>query len=221
MKLKIVNIALLILAAGVFVYAFFVYDTSKPLRYLGIFGEKSVEAKAGKIDTIYHTIPAFTFTNQDGKIVTDKDFASSIYVTDFFFTTCHSICPIMSSQMERVYEHYKGNNEVRFLSHTVDPETDTVIQLKRYAIKHNASAPQWNFVTGTKKDLYSVARNGYLLDAEQGDGGPDDFIHTQNFALVDKEKRIRGFYDGTDTTDMNQLIRDIGLLLKEYHYKEK
>ncbi len=221
MKLKFVNVALLVVAAGVFIYAFFIYDTDKPIRYLAIFGEKSYEAKGGKTDTVYHTIPAFSFTNQDGKTITDKDYNNCIYVTDYFFTTCHSICPIMSNQMERVYEKFKGNKEVKFLSHTVDPETDTVAQLKSYAIKHNADGVQWNFVTGSKKDLYSIARKGYLLNAEQGDGGPEDFIHTQNFALIDKEKRIRGFYDGTDSTNMNMLMKDIELLLKEYHYKDK
>ena len=221
MKLKFINVILLVVAACIFIYAFFVYDKKKPIRYLPIFGEKSYEAKDGKTDTIYHTIGNFSFTNQDGKTITDKDYNGSIYVTDFFFTTCHSICPIMSSQMERVYNKFKGNTEVKFLSHTVDPEIDTVEQLKRYAIKHDANAAQWNFVTGSKKDLYAIARTGYLLNAEQGDGGPDDFIHTQNFALIDKDKRIRGFYDGTDTTEMNQMMKDMDLLLKEEHYKEK
>ena len=123
--------------------------------------------------------------------------------------------------MQRIAEHFKGNKEVKFLSHTVDPETDTVEQLKRYAIQHKADAKQWMLVTGDKKALYDVARTSYLLDAEKGDGGQDDFIHTQNFALIDKDKRIRGYYDGTNTTEMNQLIKDIDLLLAEEHYKEK
>ena len=220
-KPKFINVALLVLATGVFVYAFFIYDTDKPIRYLAIYGEKSYESKNGKSDTTYHTIQNFSFTNQDGKAVTEKDFKGSVYVTDFFFTTCHTICPIMSNQMERVATHFKGNAEVKFLSHTVDPEIDTVEQLKSYAIKHNADSKQWMFVTGEKKALYDIARTGYLLNAEEGDGGPDDFIHTQNFALIDKDKRIRGYYDGTDSTQMNQMIKDIDLLLAEYHYLEK
>ena len=219
MKPKFINVVLLVVAAGVFVYAFFVYDNHKPLRYLPIFGEKEYEAKNGKTDTTFHTIQNFSFINQDGKTVTEKDFEGSVYVTDFFFTTCHTICPIMSTQMERVASNFKGNPEVKFLSHTVDPEIDTVEQLKAYAIKHNADSKQWMFVTGEKKDLYEIARTGYLLDASQGNGGPDDFIHTQNFALIDKDKRIRGYYDGTDSTQMNQLIKDIDLLLAEHHYK--
>lgn len=221
MKIKFLNVALLALALGVFIYAFFFHDTKKPIRYLPIFGEKSYESKNGKTDTIFHTIPGFSFTDQDGNTVTEKNFENAVYVTDFFFTTCHSICPIMSTQMERVTRKFQGNAEVKFLSHTVDPEIDTVEQLKRYAIKHNADSKQWMMVTGEKTKLYEIARQGYLLDAQEGNGGPDDFIHTQNFALIDKEKRIRGYYDGTDSLEIDQLIKDIDLLLKEYHYKEQ
>lgn len=221
MKPKFINIFLLVVAAGVFTYAFFFHDNEKPIRYLAIFGPKSYEAKNGKTDTTFHAARDFNFVNQDGKAVSQKDLEGSVYVTDFFFTTCHSICPIMSDQMERVYMKYKGNPEVKFLSHTVDPEIDTVEQLKAYALRHHADSKQWLFVTGEKKQLYDVARTDYFLDAEQGDGGPDDFIHTQNFALIDKDKRIRGYYDGTDSTDIDQLMKDIDLLLKEYHYKGK
>lgn len=219
-KTKLINLSVLLIAAGIIAYAFFVYDNSKPIRYLAIFGPKEYESKNGVTDTTYHTVQDFHFINQDGRAVSQKDLDGSVYVTDFFFTTCHSICPIMSSQMERIYTKFKGNPEVKFLSHTVDPEIDTVQQLKEYAIKHNADSKQWIFVTGEKKELYDIARTGYFLDAQQGDGGPDDFIHTQNFALIDKDKRIRGYYDGTDSTDVDQLMRDIDLLLKEYHYKE-
>ncbi|MBL7887979.1 MAG: SCO family protein [Bacteroidia bacterium] len=221
MKIKFLNVALLVLALAVFIYAFFFHDTKKPIRYLPIFGEKSYESKNGKTDTIFHTIPGFSFIDQDGNTVTEKNFENAVYVTDFFFTTCHSICPIMSTQMERVTRKFQGNAEVKFLSHTVDPEIDTVEQLKRYAIKHNADSKQWMMVTGEKAKLYEIARQGYLLDAQEGNGGPDDFIHTQNFALIDKEKRIRGYYDGTDSLEIDQLMKDIDLLLKEYHYKEQ
>ena len=221
MKIKSINLILVLTAAVVFVYAFFIYDKDKPTRVLPIFGQKQYEAQKGKTDTTFHTIQNFRFTNQDGKEVTQDDFKGSIYVTDFFFTTCRSICPVMSNQMEKVYLKYKGNKEVKFLSHTVDPETDTIEQLKAYAIQHHAATDQWMFVTGEKKSLYEIARTGYLLNAEQGDGGPDDFIHTQNFALIDKDKRIRGFYDGTDSTDIHHLMTDIELLLAEYKYKEK
>ena len=217
MKLKPLNTLLFIVALGVFVYAFFIFDTHKPIRHLPFYGERELKST----DTVYHTIPAFSFIDQDGKTVTEKDFKDVIYVTDFFFTTCRSICPIMSTQMEKVAQKFKDNDKVKILSHTVDPETDSVPQLKNYATQHHADSKQWIFVTGDKKALYDIARNGYLLDAHQGDGGPNDFIHTQNFALIDKDKRIRGYYDGTNTKEVNQLIKDIDLLLAEYEYKEK
>lgn len=219
-RTKIINIVLLVAGLGILAYTFFVRDNNKPIRYLPVFGPKTYESNNGKTDTTFHTIAAFSFTDQDGKTVTEKDLNGSIYVTDFFFTTCHSICPVMSTQMERVYTKYKGNAEVKFVSHTVDPEIDTVQQMKAYALKHNADSKQWMFLTGDKKKLYEIARKSYFMDAEQGDGGPDDFIHTQNFALIDKDKRIRGYYDGTDSTDVNQLMKDIEILLSEYHYKE-
>jgi protein SCO1 len=219
-KTKFINLFLFMIAVGVFIYAFFIYDNEKPLRHLAIFGPKSYESKNGRTDTSYHTVPDFSFINQDGKIVTQKDLKGSVYVVDFFFTTCHSICPVMSTQMERIYTKFKGNPEVKFLSHTVDPEIDTVQQLKSYALKHNADSKQWIFVTGEKKHLYDIARMGYFLDAQEGNGGPDDFIHTQNFALIDMDKRIRGYYNGIDSADVDQLMKDIDLLLQEYHYKK-
>ena len=126
----------------------------------------------------------------------------------------------MSNQMERIYTIYKGNKEVKFLSHTVDPEIDTVKQLKAYAIRHNANADQWMFVTGDKKALYEIARTSYLLNAEQGDGGPDDFIHSEQVVLIDKEKRIRGFYDGTDYNEITRLIDEVKVLRLEYEKKQ-
>lgn len=221
MKPKFINTFLLLVAVVVFIYAFFIYDSNKPSKRLPIMGNKDIVTKNGKTDTVFHTVQDFSFVNQDGKTVTQKDFDNSVYVTDFFFTTCHSICPVMSTNMEQLAETFKGNNEVKFLSHTVDPEVDTVEQLKRYAEQHNADATQWMLVTGDKKALYDIARISYMLDASQGDGGPDDFIHTQNFALVDKNKHIRGYYDGTDTTDMKRLSKDIEILLAEHHYNEK
>lgn len=218
MKTKHINLVILAAAASLIIYAFFIHNNEKPIRYLPIYGPKSYELKNGKTDTVFHTIQDFNFVNQDGKTVTQKDLDGSVYVADFFFTTCHSICPVMSNQMEKIYTKYKGSKDVKFISHTVDPEIDTVKQLQEYAMKHLADSRQWLFVTGDKRQLYNIARTGYFLDAQQGDGGADDFIHTQNFALIDKEKRIRGYYDGTDSADMDQLSNDIELLLKEYHY---
>lgn len=139
----------------------------------------------------------------------------------FLFTTCQSICPIMSNQLERVYATFKTRNDFLILSHTVNPETDSVAQLLTYAKKHGVNDEQWLFLTGDKKHLYDLARKGYLLNTEEGNGDADDFIHTQNFALIDKERCIRGFYDGTDSTEVSRLINDIHLLFDEYAYKEK
>lgn len=221
MNTKYINLFLLSLASFVFVYAFFIYDKTKPIRYLEIYGAQSYEEVNGNIDTSYHTIQDFNFTNQDGENVSQKDLDNSVYVADFFFTTCRTICPKMSTQMERVTKRFNGNPNVKFISHTVDPETDSVEQLKRYAIKHNANTKQWMMVTGDKKALYEIARKSYLLDAGKGNGGPTDFIHTQNFALIDKDKRIRGYYDGTNKKEIDQLVKDIEMLLAEYRYKEK
>ena len=170
-----------------------------------------VEGKL-KIDTIFHTVPSFSFIDQNGTIVTESLVKGKVYVADYFFTTCQSICPVMSKQLDRVY---KTQNDVLILSHTVDPETDTPEILKAYADKFKADPNRWVFLTGGKPELYNLARTGYLLDAQEGNGGAEDFIHTQNFALIDKKGRIRGFYDGTDSSAVNDLITDIDFLLQE------
>lgn len=162
-----------------------------------------------------HHVQPFSLIDQDGDTITNHTFDGKIYVADFFFTTCRSICPVMSTQMERVAEKYANNPNVLIISHSVNPEYDTPAVLKEYADMHHAVSGKWFFVTGDKKQIYDLARTSYLSIASKGDGGPDDFIHTQNFALVDKDKRIRGYYDGTDSTDVNRLLTDIDLLLQE------
>ena len=171
----------------------------------------SVDGKI-KIDTIFHTIPSFSLINQNGETITETRVKGKVYVVDYFFTTCQSICPIMSKQLDRVYKEQK---DVLILSHTVDPETDNPEALKEYASKFNADSKRWIFLTGGKPELYDLARTGYLLDAQEGNGGAEDFIHTQNFALIDKKGRIRGYYDGTDSSSVNELINDIDFLLEE------
>ncbi len=180
-----------------------------PLRTLPIYGPTNEETKAS------HHVQPFSLIDQNGDTVTNHTFDGKIYVADFFFTTCRSICPVMSTQMERVAAKYASNPEVLLISHTVNPEYDTPAVLKEYADMHHAVSGKWFFVTGDKKHIYDLARTSYLSIASKGDGGPDDFIHTQNFALVDKDKRIRGYYDGTDSTDVNRLLTDIDLLLQE------
>ena len=163
-----------------------------------------------------HRIADFELINQDGKIVTQKDFEGVIYVADFFFTTCRSICPKMSTQMQRVYEEFKDNEQIMLLSHTVYPEVDSVSVLAEYAKKYNADPKKWMLVTGDKKHIYELARKSYFAVTTEGSGDEDDFIHTENFILIDKEKRIRGFYDGTSPKDVDRLIEEIKILQGEY-----
>jgi protein SCO1/2 len=163
-----------------------------------------------------HVIGNYTFINQNGETVTPAAFENKIYVADYFFTTCKSICPIMSNTLQRVNDTYSTEDRIKFISHTVDPEYDSVAVLADYAKAHNAKASKWHFVTGNKKELYDVARTMYLLPKlEPGDGGADDFIHSQYLVLVDTKKRIRGFYDGTSPNDEKKLIADIKTLLEE------
>ena len=167
--------------------------------------------------TAGHTIAPFRLINQNSDTITDDMFKGKIYVADFFFTTCTNICPIMTGQLKRVYDEYKGDAEVMFLSHTSLPESDTPPILKKYSLRFGAELPQWQFVTGNKKEIYHLARNSYLAVKTKGNGDKDDFIHTENLILIDAKKRIRGFYDGTSTNDVNQLIEDIASLKEEIH----
>lgn len=213
-------VVLLLLGMG----AYQAFLTDAPPKLLETFGNQeidTVDEKGNPIQLkIVHKVPDFSFIDQNGKTVTQKDFEGKTYVADFFFTTCETICPIMSKEMMRVAQHYKDDPEIAFLSHTVDPETDSVPQLKAYAQAHQANDSQWRFVTGAKTALYDMARNGYFVTATQGDGGPDDFVHTQNFVLVDKYKQIRGYYDGTEPAEMDKLIKDIALLKAEYKWRD-
>lgn len=166
-----------------------------------------------------HTIGDFSFENQNKIKISQKDVENKIYVVEYFFTTCPTICPKMNIQMQRVQKAFQGNDDFKILSFTVDPEVDNVEQLKQYALRHEADDNQWYFLTGSKKDLYHLARTSFFIlkpaEAQNlGDAG-SDFIHTNNFVLVDREKRIRGYYDGTSEKEVSQLITDIELLLSE------
>ncbi len=163
----------------------------------------------------YHTIAPFSMTNQNGETITEKDYENSIYVADFFFTTCPSICPIMTKNMYALQEKLVNFPQVKLLSFSVTPEIDTVAQLKRYAIKNAVDDARWNLVTGKKKDIYELARKSYLVVKDDGDGGPYDMIHTENFVLVDSQKRIRGYYDGTQAAAMDTILKDIEILIGE------
>jgi len=163
----------------------------------------------------YHTIADFSFTNQNGKTITQKDYEGKIYVADFFFTTCQTICPIMTDNMVDVQKAILNNPKVMLLSHSVLPDQDSVPVLKKYALKKGVIDSKWNLVTGNKKDIYGIARKSYLAVKTSDASEMYDMVHTENFILIDAKRRIRGFYDGTKTEEVSRLLVDIDLLSKE------
>jgi len=162
-----------------------------------------------------HKVADFSLINQNGETITQENFENKIYVADFFFTRCQTICPIMTINMGDLQEHFKNDSEVKFLSHSVTPIIDSVSVLKAYAIKNGAIDEKWDITTGDKKHIYDLARKSYFAVLDEGDGGDQDFIHTEQFILVDKKKQIRGFYDGTDKSEMERIIKDIEILKNE------
>jgi len=166
-----------------------------------------------------HTIKDFELINQNGEIVTNKNYENKIYVADFFFTRCTNICIAMAYNMSELQDFYKNDDDIMFLSHSVTPTIDSVSVLREYADNKGVIDAKWNVTTGNKKHIYELARKSYFAVVEEGDGGEDDFIHTEQFILVDKEKRIRGYYDGTEKEDMEKLKKDVALLKEEYTRK--
>ena len=187
---------------------------------LPILGRKNIQETIinGSItyDTTFHTIADFQFINQDSVAVTNETFKNKIYVADFFFTTCPTICPVMKTQMLRVYTYFEDEDQVMFLSHTIDPEYDTVALLHDFADRLGVSSTKWHFVTGPKEDIYSIGQNSYMVTAMEDEDEPGGYLHSGAFILVDKNKRIRGLYDGTNEDQVDRLIHDIPKLLKEY-----
>lgn len=162
-----------------------------------------------------HHILDFALIDQNGDTFRLQDVGHRIIVADFFFTTCATICPKMTVQMARVQEAFKDEDRLLLLSHSVTPEIDSVPVLKAYADLHKADPRRWRMLTGDRKQIYHLARKSYFAAMDEGDGGPDDFVHTENFVLVDPQRRLRGFYDGTNAKDVDRLIADIHKLLKE------
>ncbi len=174
-----------------------------------------------KGDTVYHTIPQFSFSNQNGKKISEKDYEGKIYVTDFFFTTCGTICPKMTTQLTRIQEIYKNDNELKLLSFSVNPEIDSISTLKNYAQRFKVIDEKWNLCTGSRASINRLATKGFLvvpIDPNLNDSS--QFIHSEMFILVDQIGRIRGSYDGTDSAFVNQLIEDIKTLKDELHSAE-
>ncbi len=178
---------------------------------LPIFGQREV---AGT-DTVYHTIAPFSFVDQDGNVITNNTFQDKMYVADFFFTTCTTICPIMKTQMLRVYEATREMPDVLILSHTIDPEYDTVALLHDFAERLGVESKRWHFVTGVKDSIYKIAQTSYFATAMEDKTEPEGFIHSGAFLLIDKKQRIRGKYDGTKEEDVNRLVGDIKRLERE------
>jgi protein SCO1/2 len=187
---------------------------------LPVFGERHVvlREEAGKkiVDTVYHTIAPFSFVNQDSQVVTEATFANKIYIADFFFTSCRTICPKMKTQMLRVYDSIQHQPDVLILSHTIDPAHDSVNVLKNFAERLGVRADKWHFVTGVQDSIYAIAQTSYFATALVDATEPDGFIHSGAFLLIDKQRRIRGKYDGTLEEDVNRLLADIARLRKEY-----
>ncbi len=195
------------------------YSALKPQKTLPIYNPADVNPElvdsTVQYKSKYHTIADFSFVNQNGDTITQKNYEGKIYVADFFFTTCGSICPKMTTNLADVQKAVLNNPKVMLLSHTVFPEVDSIPVLKAYAIKHGVVDSKWNLVTGDKKEIYTMARKSYLAVKL---GRPDqlyDMVHTENFVLVDQKRRVRGFYDGTNKEDVKRLLDDIDFLCKE------
>ena len=187
-------------------------EKTSEVAELPILGERYVDDNQ---DTVYHSIADFAFVNQVGDTIRKEDMAGKVYVADFFFTTCPTICPIMKKEMLRVYEQFKGDPNFRILSHTIDPTHDTQAVLKDYAEKLGVpDAATWNFLTGDQEKIFEIGQTSYLTTTMADDMEPGGFLHSGAFLLVDQQGRIRGVYDGTKTDQVDRLLADIPKLLK-------
>ena len=197
-----------------------IYNQLDPVPKLPVYQPSMVTADL--VDTTvqyirkYHKVKDFKLVNQNADTITQKNYEDKIYVADFFFTTCQSICIDMAKSMQTLQKEFEDDEDILLLSHSVTPEIDDVARLKKYAIEKGVIDSKWNLVTGDKKQIYDLARKEYLASKTEGDGGKYDLVHTENFVLVDKENRLRGFYDGTNPEEIEQLIEDIDILRLEY-----
>ncbi len=216
-KFKTLGIVLLVLSV-IIIYA--IYTLLTPEKRLPVYQPDMVNTEL--VDTTvqfvrkYHKIADFELYNQNGDTITQNFYEDKIYIADFFFTTCLTICPIMTDHMVKIQEEIKEDPEILLLSHTVFPVADSVPVLKEYALEKGVLDSKWNLVTGDKKHIYELARKSYLASKSDGDGGPYDMIHTENFVLVDKKSQIRGFYDGTNPEAIDDLMKDLKILKAEY-----
>lgn len=215
MLTRVVLVALVAVAAVLIIY----YAFLKPSDALPIIHPVDLDVrlsdKRARQNKDEHRILDFHLFDQNGDTITLADTRGKIRVADFFFTTCTSICPKMSMNMVRVQEAFKDDDRVVLLSHSVTPEMDSVPVLAEYAKLHNADPRRWHLMTGDRRQIYRLARNSWFAALDEGDGGPDDFVHTENFVLADTAGRLRGFYDGTNTKEVDRLIADMHRLLEE------
>ncbi|MGB4773851.1 MAG: SCO family protein [Daejeonella sp.] len=213
--------------ALIFLFTIILFQSckSKNENRLPILGEKEPFEKVVNgeivIDTIYQTVPPFSYLNQDSVPVTNKDFDGKIYVADFFFTSCNTICPIMHRNMLQAYEKFKDNDQVKFLSHTIDIKYDLPSRLKKYADKLGVKGEQWEFVHGSRDSIFNIAAKSYLTAAYEDAQDPQGLVHQGWFVLVDKQKRIRGAYDGTKEDQVKKMMLDMQTLLYEDKMDEK
>ena len=186
-------------------------------KHLEIFGPKEVSASG---DTSYFTVPPFHFINQNGDTISDRTFDGKIYTANFFFASCPGVCPKMTDEVKKVQDEFKTTSDVLFISHTVDPEHDSLPALKAFAEKHGADLSKWFFVTGNRDSIYDLAVKGYLVPASEDARAEGGFLHSQDLLLIDKEKRIRGIYDSLEPEEIKRLKDEIKVLLYEYKTKE-
>ena len=220
-KKSIPTLIFLIIFSGVAIPVF--YHLLKVDKKLKVYSPSDVNPRlvdnSLKHVTKDHIIADFKLINQNGKIITNNNYKDKIYIADFFFTRCQTICIAMAYNMSELQEHYKNDNDIMFLSHSVTPIIDSVSVLRKYADSKGVIDGKWNVTTGTKKHIYELARKSYFAVLDEGNGDENDFIHTEQFVLIDKQKRIRGYYDGTEKKDMEKLKKDIVLLKEEYTKK--
>ena len=207
MKLKLI-LKIILICSIVF---YFGCSQKKSSVLLPIYGEKKIIDG----DTIYHQIASFNLTNQIGQVVNQNTTKNKIYIANFFFATCQSICPMMSNQLQEVQKAFLADDSVLILSHSVNPLHDTVAVLNNYADTYGAKTNKWHLLTGNKKQIYDLAKTSYLVNAFEDDGSPEGFLHSELFLLIDKKARIRGMYDGTNTAEVKKLIEDVKLLKQE------
>jgi protein SCO1/2 len=210
-------IVILSIVLGPLLFWFIISRGTNNFRKLEVFGPKDLNEKG---DTVYFTVPPFKLVNQNGDTITEKSLDGKIYVANFFFASCPGVCPKMTDALKPLQDEFKKNADVVFISHTVDPEHDTLPALKAFAEKHGADLAKWYFVTGNRDSIYDLAIKGYLVPAGEDARAEGGYLHSQDLLLIDKEKRIRGIYDSLEPEDIKRLKDEIKVLLHEYRMKK-